>query len=192
VSACPKHFVGNECETNRKTSNTIVDEKALRELYAYAFQVLLKDPTEGLEMGYRALNKPAPLFPFGYGKPYTDFSLQGLTIKPTVGLSTADLTVATSVTNIGPVAGREVIQIYVDGVLEGFQMVFLTPGENRVVEVTLDKYAFSEWSSKEGSWIIKAQTYSIDFRQDATTVVSSTTHSVEASLTWNGGLSPDW
>lgn len=45
VSACPKHFVGNECETNRKTSNTIVVEKTLRELYAYAFQVLLKEST---------------------------------------------------------------------------------------------------------------------------------------------------
>lgn len=37
--------MGNECETNRKTSNTIVHEKTLWELYAYSFQVLLKDST---------------------------------------------------------------------------------------------------------------------------------------------------
>ncbi|KAJ6013249.1 hypothetical protein N7540_007840 [Penicillium herquei] len=43
VSACPKHFLGNECETNRKTSNSVIDEKTLRELYAYSFQVLLKN-----------------------------------------------------------------------------------------------------------------------------------------------------
>jgi beta-glucosidase len=45
VAACPKHFVANECETHRKTSNSIVDEKTLRELYAYSFQVLLKNAT---------------------------------------------------------------------------------------------------------------------------------------------------
>jgi beta-glucosidase len=43
ISACPKHFVGNECETNRKNSNSVMDEKTLRELYAYSFQVLLKN-----------------------------------------------------------------------------------------------------------------------------------------------------
>lgn len=99
---------------------------------------------EGLEMGYRARSKPAPLFPFGYGKSYTDFSWQGLTIKTTTSVSVVDLTVATTVKNIGLVAGREVVQVYVDGVLKGFQKVFLTPGESRVVEVTMDRYAFSD------------------------------------------------
>jgi len=42
VSACLKHFVGNKCETNRKTSNSIIDERTLRELYAYTFQVALR------------------------------------------------------------------------------------------------------------------------------------------------------
>ncbi|KAJ5634909.1 hypothetical protein N7528_002751 [Penicillium herquei] len=43
ISACPKHFLGNECETHRKTSNSVIDEKTLRELYAYSFQVMLKN-----------------------------------------------------------------------------------------------------------------------------------------------------
>jgi beta-glucosidase len=141
---------------------------------------------EGLEMGYRARSKPTPLFPFGYGKSYTDFSLQGMIIKTTPGLSAVDLTVATTVKNTGLVAGREVVQVYVDGVLKGFQKIFLTPGESRVVEVTLDKYAFSEWSPKQGSWIIEPRKYSIELRQDANTVIASTTHGVEISLSWNG------
>lgn len=45
VAASPKHFVGNECEKERKVSNTIVDEKTLRELYAYAFQLVFKHST---------------------------------------------------------------------------------------------------------------------------------------------------
>lgn len=36
---------------------------------------------EGLEMGYRARSKPAPLLPFGFGKSYTDFKLEGFAIK---------------------------------------------------------------------------------------------------------------
>ncbi|KAJ5716766.1 hypothetical protein N7488_002412 [Penicillium malachiteum] len=43
ISACPKHFLGNECEPHRKTYNSIIDEKTLRELYAYSFQVMLRN-----------------------------------------------------------------------------------------------------------------------------------------------------
>jgi beta-glucosidase len=141
---------------------------------------------EGLEMGYRARSKRAPLFPFGYGKSYTDFELKGFEIKRTADFSPLSVTVTTTVTNVGPVAGREVVQIYVDGVLKGFQKVLLAPGEGRVVEVTLDKYAFSEWSPKEGSWIIEARSYSIELRQDANTVLASTTYRVETRLSWDG------
>jgi beta-glucosidase len=141
---------------------------------------------EGLEMGYRARNKPAPLFPFGYGKSYTDFELQGLTIRRTDGLSDMDITVTTTVTNTGLAAGREVFQVYVGGVLKGFRKVLVAPGESRAVEVTLDKYAFIQWSPKEGSWIIKPRAYSIELRREANTVVASTTYRVETSLSWNG------
>lgn len=141
---------------------------------------------EGLGMGYRARSKPSPLFPFGYGKSYTDFRLEGLTIESITGLSVADLKVTTTITNIGPVAGREAVQVYVDGVLKAFKKVLLTPGESRIVEVTLDKYAFSKWTSKEGSWIIESRAYNIELRQDANTVVASTAYTVETSLSWNG------
>lgn len=141
---------------------------------------------EGLEMGYRARSKRAPLFPFGYGKSYTDFELKGFEIKRTADLFPLSVRVTTTVTNVGPVAGREVVQIYVDGVLKCFQKVLLAPGEGRVVEVTLDKYAFSEWSPKEGSWIIEARSYSIELRQDANTVLASVTYRVETRLSWDG------
>lgn len=141
---------------------------------------------EGLEMGYRARSKPAPLFPFGYGKSYADFKVQGLAIKRRAGLTAVDLTVATTITNVGLVAGKEVVQVYVDGVLKAFQKVLLSPGESRAVEVTLDKYAFNEWSSDDKQWIIEPRAYSIELRQDANTLLASTTYNVETSLSWKG------
>ncbi|OOQ89103.1 hypothetical protein PEBR_10647 [Penicillium brasilianum] len=141
---------------------------------------------EGLKMGYRARSKPAPLFPFGYGKSYTDFQVQGLAVTKSAGLTAVDLTVSTKVTNIGLVAGNEVIQVYVDGVLKAFQKVFLVPGESRAVQVKLDKYAFSEWSSNDKRWVIEPRAYSIELRQDANTLLASTAYNVETSFSWNG------
>ncbi|QLY27547.1 glycoside hydrolase family 3 C-terminal domain-containing protein [Nocardia huaxiensis] len=38
VSACPKHYVANDSETERFTANVLADERTLRELYLYPFE----------------------------------------------------------------------------------------------------------------------------------------------------------
>ena len=68
--------------------------------------------SEGLEVGYRALtahNIP-PLFPFGFGLSYTQFSFDGLKVSKQPG--SANATVSFKVTNTGKRAGAEVAEVY--------------------------------------------------------------------------------
>jgi beta-glucosidase len=52
-----KHFVGNECETDRWTSNSVIDERALRELYLVPFEHAVRDGgTLGVMTSYNRLN----------------------------------------------------------------------------------------------------------------------------------------
>lgn len=42
ISACVKHFAANNKETNRKHSDSRVSERALREIYLKAFEIIVK------------------------------------------------------------------------------------------------------------------------------------------------------
>lgn len=52
-----KHLVGNECETDRATSNSIIDDRALHELYLLPFEIAVTEGrTLGVMTGYNRLN----------------------------------------------------------------------------------------------------------------------------------------
>ena len=55
VIAMPKHFVGNEQETNRQTSNSKVEEQVLNEIYLIPFEMSVKDTA-----GVNAADKDGP------------------------------------------------------------------------------------------------------------------------------------
>ena len=138
---------------------------------------------EGLEMGYRAY-KPAPLFLFGFGLSYAHFTITGLSLISNES-SPFDIAVSTTITNDGPERGKEVVQVYVDGVLKGFRRVLLETGASREVEIPLDKYAFNEWDPDRSSWVVVDRDYIIELRQDARTTIASLPYKIETRTFWN-------
>lgn len=42
IGACLKHYFANNCETRRMTSNSVIDKRAIREIYTYAFEKTIK------------------------------------------------------------------------------------------------------------------------------------------------------
>jgi len=88
-----------------------------------------------------------PLFPFGHGLSYTQFEYSNLTLdKNHAGLDDT-LCVAFDVTNIGNVAGDEVVQLYTGDEyaefprpvkeLRGFARMHLLPGERKSIRFDL-------------------------------------------------------
>jgi beta-glucosidase len=86
----------------------------------------------------------APLWPFGFGRSYTAFTLDNLRVERSVLATSGDVaTIRVDVTNSGPRAGDEVVQLYVRDEeatvarpvreLRGFQRLHLAPGACRTV-----------------------------------------------------------
>ena len=121
--------------------------------------------SEGVLVGYRWFDdqKIQPLFPFGYGLSYTNFTMSGLSVK-TAGDGGVDVSVR--VKNMGAVRGDEVPQVYLDApatkpagvqfapkTLVAFDRVSLDAGEQRVVTLHVAPRAFQYWSVDKKQWM---------------------------------------
>jgi len=90
--------------------------------------------------------KGEALYPFGHGLSYTQFGYANLSAPASARVG-EDVTVSVDVTNLGKVAGDEVVQAYASHpgapgsaplrALAGFQRVSLKPGETRKVTFRL-------------------------------------------------------
>ncbi|RSX54515.1 glycosyl hydrolase [Bifidobacterium dolichotidis] len=57
IAACPKHFAANNQELRRMASNSVVDERTLRELYLTAFEIVIREAhPRALMTSYNRIN----------------------------------------------------------------------------------------------------------------------------------------
>ena len=129
---------------------------------------------EGVFVGYRQLDtqKIAPLFPFGFGKSYTNFKFSNLKIANLKHLTREPrVRVSFKITNTGFFSGAEVAQVYLhermaavarpEQELKAFKRVQLAPGESTRVELLLKEDAFQYWDEDHHRWNIDAGSFDI-------------------------------
>lgn len=128
---------------------------------------------EGLFVGYRYYDKKElkPLFPFGFGLSYTEFQYEGLTLSKETMREEETLEVSVNVRNIGKMAGKEIVQIYISKPdskvirpvreLKGFDKVLLLPGEEKTIKFELNKRSFAYYSPEEREWVVENGEYTI-------------------------------
>ena len=143
--------------------------------------------TEGILVGYRwhDTKKIPPLFAFGHGLSYTtfDFGKVRADKKTISGNDKVILTVP--VTNIGDVAGAEVVQLYISDPkcsvmrpakeLKGFVKVFLLPGETKDVSLEIDKDDLCYFDADRHEWVVEPGEFKALIGAASDDIKSSTT-----------------
>ncbi|KAL5342870.1 glycoside hydrolase superfamily [Aspergillus crustosus] len=131
------------------------------------------------------LGSPEPLYPFGYGKSYVEFSYGPVSLSATKVSATDKITVSVDVTNKDRRRdGTEVVQVYVvdeitsvvvpNRLLKGFEKVFVPAGKTKTVEIELDVAELGLWDARmryvveKGEFTVLVGSSSVDFRGNAT------------------------
>lgn len=131
------------------------------------------DYAEGIYVGYRYYDaKKMPVrWAFGHGLSYTEYEYSNLKL-PTERLDDRNsVKVTVDVKNIGQMAGKEVVQLYVSDKngtagrpvkeLKGFSKIELQPGEKKTIEFTLTARDLSFYHEGLGDWYAPTGTYEV-------------------------------
>ena len=127
---------------------------------------------EGINIGYRyfnTVNRPVS-YPFGYGLSYTEFSYDNSVVKATGKGFKASIRVK----NIGKVAGRESVQLYVSAPAGGLEKPacelkafaktkLLQPGESEILIFNVSDYDLASFDESIQSWVSAKGKYIVKF-----------------------------
>lgn len=108
-----------------------------------------------------------PLYPFGYGLSYTDFTYENLKIK---ALTERKIQVSVDLTNSGNLKGKEVAQLYIQDKyasvtrpvreLKGFKMVELEPKETKTITFILSEKELGFYTNT-GEFIVEPGAFNV-------------------------------
>jgi beta-glucosidase len=113
----------------------------------------------------------APLFPFGHGLSYTEFTYSNVRLSAEAMTADGMLTVSVDVQNTGSRAGDEVAQLHVRKPnsrvkralqeLRGFHRLALKPGEARTVTFTLPAAKVAYWDEATDAFVTEPGEYEL-------------------------------
>lgn len=154
------------------------------ELVTYIDDIPVRAPQTSLGMSAFHLDVAhTPLFCFGYGLSYTQFSYSNLRLSRPKIQAGEHVDVHVDLTNTGDRSGTEVVQLYVrDPVasitrpvreLKGFQRITLAAGETRQVSFTLHTDALKFYCSGRG-WILEPGLFEVWVGGDSNATLHAT------------------
>ena len=144
-----------------------IEDNGAHAMGAYQPGDLSVEYKEGLYVGYRWADKHdvEPLFPFGHGLSYTDFTYGKAKCRKTSVKAGAVVKVSVDVTNSGDVAGKEVVQLYIGDEesalerpvkeLKGFRKVYLEPGQTKTVTFGITPDDLKYFDDVQHDWVLE-------------------------------------
>lgn len=115
--------------------------------------------------------KEKPLYPFGYGLSYTNFTYSDMALSSSTLSKGKDLKVSVNVKNTGDMDGEEVAQLYVSfpqskvirpiKQLKGFDRTMVKKGESKTFEFTLRAEDLAYWDNDKDSFVIEPGTVNL-------------------------------
>lgn len=161
--------------------------------------------TEGIYVGYKFYETAAVeglidyettvQFPFGYGLSYTSFEQTMGELNVTDGTISVDVTV----TNTGSVAGKDVVQLYVNppytnggiekaaaNLIAFAKTTELAPGASETLTLTFDIEDMASYDDQgNGCYVLESGAYEISLRTDSHTVVDTKVYNVDSTIVYD-------
>ncbi len=161
--------------------------------------------TEGIYVGYKFYETAAVeglidyettvQFPFGYGLSYTSFEQTMGELNVTDGTISVDVTV----TNTGSVAGKDVVQLYVNppytnggiekaaaNLIAFAKTTELAPGASETLTLTFDIEDMASYDDQGyGCYVLESGAYEISLRTDSHTVVETKVYNVDSTIVYD-------
>ncbi len=128
---------------------------------------------EGILVGYRWYDtkKITPLYCFGYGLSYTNFTYTGLLTDKKQYKFNDKIAVTINVKNTGTVAGKEIVQLYIEKVnssvsradkeLKAFKKVSIAPARTALVSMNINVSDLAYFDEKLEKWVVEPGEYKI-------------------------------
>lgn len=149
--------------------------------------------TEGIYVGYRYYDSfnIETAYPFGFGLSYTSFDYSDLKLNKQEFKD--EIKVSVKITNTGKVAGKEVVQLYVEApkgtidkpvkVLVDFgKTKLLQPGESEIVQLSIGAKEIASFHTEKSQWIADAGTYKVLIGKSSQDIVLKSEFTIKNTL----------